>query len=199
MTTSEDLARHFLELAQSDLAALKRYAERAFAQLEDGEFHKSVGVNTNSVYVIMKHLAGNFRSRWTDFLTTDGEKATRDRDSEFVNDASTRDKMMRMWEEGWTVLLGAVGDLRPADLMRTVTIRGGEHTVMQAVMRAMVHIGQHVGQIMVIARHVKGPEWQWLSIPPGESKRFFRASPGTRMGLTAAADAEREGTPGSAQ
>lgn len=128
--------------------------------------------------ILVKHLAGNMRSRFTDFLTTDGEKPDRFRDQEFeLTPATTRADVMKWWEEGWARVLGAIESLKPEDVMRTVTIRGEPHTVLQAVNRQIAHYAQHVGQIVFLAKHLRSSEWKTLSIPRGKSEEFKQHKP----------------------
>ncbi|HLL74183.1 MAG TPA: DUF1572 family protein [Pyrinomonadaceae bacterium] len=173
---SDELAKHYLADALKIFRANKQLAERAMAQLSDEELFIAIDAESNSVAVIVKHLAGNMRSRWTDFLTTDGEKPDRDRDSEFVLDESTtREEVMRWWEEGWRVVFAAVEPLRPEDLLRTVMIRGEPHTVVEAINRQIAHYAQHVGQIIFLAKHLRSSDWQTLSIARGASGKFNEA------------------------
>lgn len=173
----EELAKNYLEDALKTLRNQKRVGERAMAQLSDEEVARALDAESNSVAVIVKHMVGNMRSRWTDFLTTDGEKPTRDRDSEFVFDgAATRADVSRWWEDGWAVVFAAIEPLRPEDLMRTVTIGGEPFTVVEAVNRQIAHYAQHVGQIIFLAKHLRSSEWQTLSTPRGQSVAF-NASP----------------------
>jgi hypothetical protein len=176
----EELGRHYLADALKVFRSYKQLAERAVAQLSDEELFAAIDAESNSVAVIVKHLAGNMRSRWTDFLTSDGEKPDRDRDSEFVIDGQTsREDVMRWWEEGWRVVFGAVEPLRPEDLMRRVPIRGEPHTVVEAINRQLAHYAQHVGQIVFLAKHLRSSDWQTLSIARGQSAKF-NASMGQR-------------------
>lgn len=149
----------------------KELAEQAFGQLQDEEFFHKPGEHSNSVAVIVKHLAGNLQSRWADFLTSDGDKPWRDRDAEFViGPEDTRSRLLAAWEAGWAALLQTLGGLAEADLTRKVTIRGEEHTALQAIDRALTHAAYHAGQIVYVARLVKKEGWQWITIPPGQSK-----------------------------
>src|SRR5688500_3670030 len=141
------LAETFLDSIRKNFASLKRSAEKAIMQLSDEQLRVPLDENTNSVVVIMKHMAGNLRSRFTDFLSSDGEKPDRDRDGEFVDDFASREAIVQHWERGWNVLFEALDALRPEDLTRTVTIRGKPHTVVDALHRALAHQGYHVGQI----------------------------------------------------
>lgn len=140
--------------------------EKAIAQVDDGALHAASDAEANSIAIIVKHMAGNMRSRWTDFLTTDGEKPDRDRDSEFVvGPEISRAELMRSWQEGWALLFRTLEALAPEDLERTVLIRGEPHTVMRAIQRQVAHYAYHVGQIVLLARQARGTEWESLSIP----------------------------------
>lgn len=150
----------------------KKLAERAMEQVTDEQLFASLDEEANSIGIIVKHMAGNMRSRWTDFLTTDGEKPDRARDSEFVDPPATRKALMDIWEEGWTRMFGALEPLSEADLGRTVTIRGEAHSVMQAVNRQMAHYAYHVGQIVMLAKHFAHDRWQSLSVPRNRSADF---------------------------
>jgi hypothetical protein len=152
----------------------KKLAERAMEQVTTEQLFTPLDPETNSIAVIVKHLSGNMCSRWTDFLTTDGEKPDRNRDEEFVDPPPTREALMEVWEEGWKRLFEALGLLSEADLVRTVTIRDEPHSVMQAINRQMAHYGLHVGQIVLLARHFAGPRWKSLSIPRNQSSEFNR-------------------------
>lgn len=151
----------------------KLLADKSLAQISDSEFFRALDAESNSIAHIVKHLAGNFRSRWTDFLTTDGEKPNRNRDQEFeINDRDTAASLKSEWENGWHVLLATIDDLQPADLARTVSIRDQPHTVLQALNRALAHCAYHTGQIAFLAKHWRGAEWQSLSIPRHKSNAF---------------------------
>ena len=161
------------------LRKLKGQAEAAIAQIDDAELFATLDEGSNSIAVIMKHVAGNMRSRWTDFLTTDGEKPDRNRDSEFETGAAdTRERIFWLWEDGWTRVLHAVSSLAPEDFLKTVTIRGEAHSVLEAVNRQMTHYAAHVGQIVLLAKHYAGPTWKTLSIPRGQSRTFDVAKSG---------------------
>jgi uncharacterized protein DUF1572 len=168
-----DAATHYLEEARRQLRGHKRMGESAMSQLKDEEFFVTLDPEANSVAVIVKHLAGNMRSRFTDFLTSDGEKPDRFRDQEFeLTPATTRADVMQWWEEGWTRVFAAIDPLQPEDVMRTVTIRGEPHTVLQAINRQIAHYAQHIGQIVFLAKHLRSKEWKTLSIPRGKSEEF---------------------------
>jgi len=168
-----DLAAHYIEEVSRQFRGHKRMAEGAIAQLSDEELFRCIDAESNSVAIIIKHLAGNMRSRFTDFLTSDGEKANRHRDTEFIIDANTtRADIMRWWEDGWKIVFDAIGCLKPEDVTRTVTIRNDPHTVLQAVNRQIAHYAQHIGQIVLLAKHFRGSEWKTLSVPRGKSEEF---------------------------
>jgi hypothetical protein len=152
--------------------ANKRLADRATAQVSDAALRHSLDVHTNSIAVIIKHVSGNLVSRWTDFLTTDGEKPSRDRDSEFVDTFASRQEVLDCWELGWTCLFSTLSSLDDADLARIVTIRGVPHPVPLAIARSLGHTCYHVGQIVLLARHYAGDQWETLTIPRGASKEF---------------------------
>jgi len=174
---SSELAKHYLEDALAVFRQYKRLAENAIAQLSDEEFFATIDAEANSVAVIVKHLAGNMRSRWTNFLTADGEKPDRDRDAEFVIEAeTTREEVMQWWEMGWQSVFAAIEPLRPADLERIVTIRNDPHTVLKAINRQLTHYAYHTGQIVLLAKHFKSADWKSLSIPRGQSEAFNQSS-----------------------
>jgi uncharacterized damage-inducible protein DinB len=170
------IAAEFLSVIVNAFEANKRLADRAIEQVPDDKLHVALDANTNSIAVIMKHVAGNLTSRWTDFLTTDGEKPWRNRDDEFVDTFSGRAEILDCWERGWSCLLGTLKSLRPEDLERTVTIRGEPHSVPLALARSLGHTCYHVGQIVQIARIHAGERWITLTIPRGGSDQFNRAN-----------------------
>ena len=143
----------------------KLAAEKAMSQVSDEQLFALLDREANSIALIVKHMAGNMRSRWTDFLTTDGEKPDRGRDSEFVEPPPGRAALLAVWEDGWQRVFDALEPLSDADLGRTVTIRGEPHSVMQAINRQLVHYAQHVGQIVLLAKHFAGADWRSLTIP----------------------------------
>lgn len=146
-------------------AAQKDLADRAVAQLPDDHVFRTLDADANSIAVIMKHVGGNLRSRWTDFLSTDGEKPDRNRDAEFEIDKPSRAEIERIWEAGFATLYQTLESLRPADLLATVHIRGEPLTVVEALDRSLAHTAQHVGQVILLAKHWRAGEWQTLSIP----------------------------------
>jgi hypothetical protein len=167
------MERHFIDDCLLQLRKLKGLADKARAQVSDEHLFTVLDPEANSIAVIMKHMAGNMRSRWTDFLTTDGEKPDRDRDREFIIAASeTPAAIVALWEQGWNLLFEAVSSLKEEDLGKTIRIRGEAHTVLEAINRQMTHYAAHVGQIVLLAKHYAGPAWQSLSIPRGKSTEF---------------------------
>ena len=172
--------RDFLESSIRTFVSQKQLAERAVVQVPDEMLRIALHPETNSIAVIMKHVAGNLRSRWTDFLTSDGEKPWRDRDTEFVDTFTDRQELMEYWELGWDVTLATLGALADDDLVRTVEIRGEPHSVPLAIERSLAHTSYHVGQIVLLARVHAGDNWTVLSIPRGGSEQFNRENWGRR-------------------
>ena len=165
---NSDLGLPYLDEIRRQLRGHKRMAESAMAQLEDKGFFTAIDPESNSVAILVKHIAGNARSRFTDFLTTDGEKPERFRDQEFeISANTTREEVMRWWEEGWSQAFSTLDSLKPEDVSRTVTVRQEPHTVMQALNRALAHYAQHIGQIVFLSKHLRSSEWKTLSIPRG--------------------------------
>jgi hypothetical protein len=173
------MALQFTHSYLEDSLTLFRYykslAERAMDQVTDEQLVATLDAESNSIALVVKHMAGNMRSRWSDFLTTDGEKPDRNRDSEFVEPPSTRTALMEVWEDGWSRVFQALEPLSEADLGRTVYIRGEAHSVMQAINRQVAHYAYHVGQIVWLARHFAQDRWQSLSIPKNRSAEFNQA------------------------
>ncbi len=170
---NDSLATHYLEDSIASLRAYKKLAEKAIDQLADDEFFITLDAEGNSVAVIMKHMAGNMFSRWTDFLTTDGEKPNRNRDMEFVIESKTsKDDLIDFWQQGWQCVFEALEPLRAEDLGKKVLIRGEEHTVIQAINRQLMHYANHIGQIVFLAKHFRSAEWKSLSIPRNRSAEF---------------------------
>jgi hypothetical protein len=169
------LAEHYLSDVAARFEALRTLAERAAAQVDDDAFRAPLDADGNGIALLMKHMAGNLQSRFAGFLTEDGEKPWRDRDAEFVLEPDdTREAILARWKEGWDTLSAALAGLGPDDLLRTVTIRGEPHTVVEALSRQLTHHAQHAGQIVMLARHHAGARWQTLSIPRGESAAYTR-------------------------
>jgi hypothetical protein len=169
---SFDCNTAYLEEARRCFRGYKRMGEGAMAQLSDDEIFRLIDAEANSVALIVKHMAGNMRSRWTDFLTSDGEKPDRNRDTEFeMNPGTTRADVMAWWETGWKCVFDAVDPLQPEDMGRTITIRGEAHSVVQAINRQIAHYSYHIGQIVLLAKHFKSASWKSLSIPKGQSQQ----------------------------
>ncbi len=164
----------YIEDALALFRYYKRLAERAMDQVSDEQLFATLDPEANSIAIIVKHMVGNMRSRWTDFLTSDGEKPTRNRDSEFVDPSATRPQLLAEWEDGWSRLFAGIEALSDADLTRTVTIRGEAHSVMQAINRQLAHYPYHVGQIVQLAKHFACDHWQSLSVPRNQSAEFNR-------------------------
>ncbi len=170
---NDSLARHYLDDAIKTFKDYKSLAEKAFEQLSAAEFFLAIDEESNSVAVIIKHMAGNMLSRWTDFLTSDGEKPDRQRDMEFViTKGTTRDDVLAYWERGWMCALAAIEPLRPEDFERKVLIRGEEHSIVEAINRQLTHYAYHAGQIVFLAKHIRSGEWKSLSIPRNRSAEF---------------------------
>lgn len=171
--TARSFEEQYLAEARRALRQYRKLGEDAMAQMRDDELLAPLGEEDNSVALIVKHLWGNMRSRWRDFLTADGEKPDRNRDAEFeLEPGATRDTVTRWWEEGWRCVFDALDPLGPADLARTVHIRGEPHSVLQAINRQVAHYSYHVGQIVLLAKHARGEEWKTLSIAKGGSQAF---------------------------
>ena len=164
----------YLDDSLSLFRQYKRLAERAMEQVTDEQLFASLDEESNSIAIIVKHMAGNMRSRWTDLLTTDGEKPERDRDSEFVDAPQTRSALLDTWENGWACVFAAIEPLSDTDLARTVTIRGEAHSVMQAINRQVAHYAHHVGQIVLLTKHFAHDRWQSLSVTRNQSAEFNR-------------------------
>jgi len=171
--SSEAIVQNYFDDAIASFKSYKKLADKAIAQLKDEEFFVSLDEEANSVAVIMKHMAGNMFSRWTDFLTTDGEKPNRNRDMEFVIEANTtKDDVLNYWERGWACVFAAIEPLKLEDFEKTVMIRSEPHTVVQAINRQMTHYAYHIGQIVFLAKHFRSAEWNSLSIPRNKSAEF---------------------------
>jgi len=171
--SSEAIVENYFEDAVSSFKAYKKLADKAIAQLNDAEFFVTLDEEANSVAVIMKHMAGNMFSRWTNFLTSDGEKPDRNRDMEFVIEANTtKNDVLDYWERGWACVFAAVEPLTLEDFEKTVMIRGEKHTIVQALNRQMTHYAYHIGQIVFLAKHFRSTQWNSLSIPRNKSAEF---------------------------
>ena len=180
--STEAVVQNYLDDARSAMRAYKKLADKAIAQLKDDEFFIALDEEANSVAVVMKHMAGNMLSRWTDFLTSDGEKPDRNRDMEFVIEPqTTKDDVIAYWEHGWKCVFDALEPLRVEDFEKKVMIRGEEHTIVQAINRQLMHYAYHIGQIVFLAKHFRSAEWKSLSIPKNRSAEFnayLTSSPG---------------------
>lgn len=162
----------YMEDSLSLFRYYKKIAEGAMEQVPEEQLFAALDGEMNSIAVIVKHMAGNMLSRWTDFLTSDGEKPDRNRDSEFVDPPGSRDELMALWNRGWACVFSAIEPLSDADLSHTITIRGEAHSVMQAINRQIAHYAYHCGQIVFLAKHFRGGEWKSLSVPRGGSAGF---------------------------
>jgi hypothetical protein len=177
-----DPSHEYLESARREFRRLKQLADGAIAQLDEAGLFRPPREQENSVALLMKHLSGNMLSRWTDFLTTDGEKPDRERDREFELEAEDhREALLARWERGWACLFDTLSSLEPKDMSRTVAIRGETHTVLQAVQRQVAHYAYHTGQIVLLAKLRQGPEWRTLSIAKRQSDAFNR-TPSSYLG-----------------
>ena len=163
-----------LSVVIDEFQKTKKLADMAIAQLSDAQLHETLDPDANSVAVLMRHMAGNMRSRWVDFLTSDGEKPNRMRDREFEDPGQSRDELLAEWEHGWQCVFDALTPLTDADLQRTVVIRGEPHSVYKAISRQVAHYAGHAYQILLLAKHMCGAEWKTLSIPRGQSEEFNR-------------------------
>ena len=169
---SEKILQNFLDETIESFRSYKKLAEKSFAQVSDEEFFKVIDAEANSMAAITKHTGGNLRSRWTNFLTSDGEKPDRNRDSEFVADDDTRESLMQFWENGWNRLFETLQSLTVEDLGKIVQIRGEDFTVVKAINRAAMHTASHIGQITFLAKHFRSSEWKTLSVPKNKSAEF---------------------------
>jgi hypothetical protein len=164
---------HYLEETLLQFRKLKEQADKALAQTSSEDFFATLDPESNSLAVLVKHVGGNLRSRWTDFLTSDGEKPDRDRDGEFeIRTGDTQTSLMERWEAGWKCVLDTIGGLQPGDVSKTVLIRHEPHTVVQAITRSFGHTATHVGQVVQLVKHLRWQEWKPLTIPRGKSKEF---------------------------
>jgi hypothetical protein len=170
---NESIATEYLQDAVSSFKAYKKLADKAIDQVNDQELFITLDEEGNSIAVVMKHMAGNMLSRWTDFLNSDGEKPNRNRDMEFViEEGTTKEAVLAYWERGWQAVFAAVEPLQPQDFERTVSIRGETHTIVQAINRQLTHYSYHIGQIVFLAKHFRSSEWHSLSIPRNRSAEF---------------------------
>jgi uncharacterized damage-inducible protein DinB len=172
---AHELTTSYIKDSISLFQYYKRLAERALEQAPDEALFAALDAESNSIAVIVKHMSGNMRSRWTDFLTSDGEKPDRNRDTEFETPPTTRRELLEKWEEGWRYVFAALEPLGESDASRTVTIRSEPHSVMQAINRQMAHYSYHIGQIVFLAKHFSAANWQAITVPRGKSKQFTAA------------------------
>jgi hypothetical protein len=170
--SSDDIVKDYLSDSITSFRAYKKMADKAIAQVNDDELFVTIDDESNSIAIVMKHMAGNMLSRWTDFLTTDGEKPTRNRDMEFVAESTDKNELIDYWERGWNALFTAVEPLQLDDFGKTVSIRGEEHTIVKAINRQLTHYAYHIGQIVFLAKHFRSSEWKSLSIPKNKSAAF---------------------------
>jgi hypothetical protein len=166
------LAAHYLEEIRRQMHGYKRLADGALTQISEEEFFREVDPESNSIAIVMKHMSGSMRSRFTDFLTTDGEKPDRNRDQEFEVGTADRTALLKSWEQGWKAVFDSLDGLKPEDVERTVMIRSEPHTVLQALNRALAHLAYHVGQIVYLAKYFRSERWTTLSVPRGKTDEF---------------------------
>jgi hypothetical protein len=169
---TEQIIKSYLEESISAFRSYKKMSEKAMAQVSDEEFFRAIDAESNSIAIIVKHIAGNLRSRWSDFLTSDGEKPDRNRDSEFISEGDTRESLIQFWEDGWQTLFASVETLRAEDLGKIIQIRGEDFTVVRAIIRSVTHTAYHVGQIVFLAKHFRSADWKTLSVPKNKSAQF---------------------------
>lgn len=168
------LGSEYLKVVQERFNNVKSLGDKTINQLSEKDLHWKLNEASNSIAILAKHLGGNMISRWSDFLTSDGEKSSRNRDQEFEDDISSKQEMITIWEKGWNTLFDTLSGLESQDLLRKVTIRGEDHTVLEAIERQMVHYASHVGQIVYIGKQLKDVNWETLSIPKGKSEEYLQ-------------------------
>ena len=171
------VAQEYLTESIKSFHGMKSNAEKAMAQLNDSDLHYQPNAESNSIVIIIKHLAGNMLSRFTNFLTSDGEKPNRNRDNEFIDDFKSREDLMNYWNKGWTCVFSAMENLKEEDLLKTVFIRSEPHTVLRAIQRQIAHYAYHCGQIVFLAKQIKSSDFKTLSIPRGKSNEFTTKPP----------------------
>lgn len=171
---AHEFTTSYIQDATSLFLYYKKLGEGAMAQLSDEQLFFALDAEMNSIAIIVKHMSGNMRSRWTDFLTSDGEKADRNRDGEFEDAPQSREEMIKLWNDGWQIVLGTLQTLSDADVTRTVMIRSEPHSVTQAINRQIAHYAYHIGQIVFLAKHLREKNWKSLSVPRGQSQQFNR-------------------------
>ncbi|SDJ79101.1 DUF1572 family protein [Sediminibacillus albus] len=168
------LGDEYLKVVQDSFYSTKELGEKAISQLTEDDIHWVFNEASNSVAVIVKHLSGNMLSRWSDFLTSDGEKTSRNRDDEFEDDISSKQALLSIWEKGWNTLFNTLKDLGDQDLLKVIYIRREAHTVLEAIERQQAHYASHIGQIVFIGKQLKGEHWKSLSIPKGKSEEYLQ-------------------------
>ncbi|EMI54942.1 DUF1572 family protein [Rhodopirellula sallentina] len=183
----------WLDAARQTVVSYRNMIDASVSQLGDEELFQRPAEGINSVAIILRHLGGNLRSRWTDFFTSDGEKETRDRDTEFLDWEGDRQSLIEAFDAGWSALVDALASIDHENVHQTVLIRGEPHTVTQAVTRSLTHVSYHVGQIAIIARLVHTGQWQWLTIAPGNSQTHNATTWGTAASRSVHADVDRQG------
>jgi hypothetical protein len=166
------MTNNYLESVKKLFEHYKMLGDKTFSQLQDEKLFWQLNADSNNIATIVKHLWGNMLSRWTDFLTTDGEKEWRNRDAEFENDISTRQELVKKWEEGWKCLFSALNILKTDDLQKVIYIRNEEHSITEAINRELAHYSYHIGQIVFIGKMLCENNWTSLSIPKGKSKSY---------------------------
>ncbi|MBO1004631.1 DUF1572 domain-containing protein [Pseudogracilibacillus auburnensis] len=169
-----NLGNEYLKIVQERFKSVKNLGDKTISQLSEEDIHWKLNEASNSIAIIVKHLSGNMISRWSDFLTTDGEKSFRNRDQEFEDDISSKQEMITIWEKGWNTFLDTLNELENQDLLKNITIRSEKHTVLEAIERQMAHYAYHVGQIVYIGKQLKDENWETLSIPKGKSEEYLQ-------------------------
>ena len=169
-STDLEIGRTYLDEVRRQFRGYKRNAEEAMAQCSDEDLFRTLDAESNSIAILVQHITGNQRSRFTDFLISDGEKPDRNRDSEFESVIKTRDELIQRWEKGWSILFDTIASLQPEDLTKNVTIRGETYSALRAINRQIAHYASHIGQIIFLAKHYRSAEWKTLSIPRGKSQ-----------------------------
>jgi Protein of unknown function (DUF1572) len=169
---TNQIIENYLADAVQSFRNYKKLADKSIKQVSDDEFFRVIDDEANSIAVIVKHIAGNLRSRWSDFLTSDGEKPDRNRDGEFVSENDTRESLLESWENNWQILFDSIEPLTPEDFAKTITIRGQSHTICEAINRQLTHYSYHIGQIAFLAKHFRSEKWQTLSVAKNKSAAF---------------------------
>lgn len=169
-----DFGSEYLKIVKERFESVKELGDKTLSQLSEEGIHWRLNKSSNSIAIIAKHVSGNMISRWSDFLTTDGEKASRNRDQEFEDEISSRQEMITIWEKGWIILLDTLNGLENQDLLKNITIRGEKHTVLEAIERQLAHYAYHVGQMVYIGKQLKDENWETLSIPKGKSDDYLQ-------------------------